>query len=80
MKLLKIHDWSLNDFISDDEMPRYAILSHTWEKEEVTFQMWENKDSISITGMQGYEKIIKFGEQAVTSGYGWIWVDTYAEP
>jgi hypothetical protein len=26
----------------DDAIPKYAILSHTWGKEEVTFQEWTN--------------------------------------
>ena len=67
MRLLKCNsagEFSLtNDFISDD-IPRYAILSHTWEAdtEEVTFQ-----DLIYSIGEDktGYNKIRFCGEQSV---------------
>ena len=43
------------DFVGDDEIPPYAILSHTWkEGQEVTFS-----DLINGTGKSkaGYDKI-----------------------
>ena len=60
MRLLKRNntgEFSLTkDLVSDDMIPRYAILSHTWgvDTEEVSF-----KDMIDGTGMRkpGYEKI-----------------------
>lgn len=62
------------DFV-DDDIPRYAILSHTWgeDTEEVTF-----KDLIENTGKSkaGYEKIRFCGEQAKRDGIQYFWVDT----
>jgi hypothetical protein len=61
------------DFIGDD-VPRYAILSHTWrEGEEVTF-----KDLTDGTGKgkPGYNKIRFCGEQARRDGLQYFWVDT----
>jgi hypothetical protein len=62
------------DLIGDD-IPKYAILSHTWgvDTEEVTF-----KDMIDGTGgaKSGYKKIWFCGEQARRDGLQYFWVDT----
>ncbi|OAK97067.1 HET domain-containing protein [Phaeosphaeriaceae sp. SRC1lsM3a] len=56
-------------------IPRYAILSHTWgnDEEEVTFQ-----DLLNGTGENkaGYSKIRSCGEQAGRDGLEYFWVDT----
>ena len=77
MRLLKLKDdgeFSLIEFIGDN-IPRYAILSHTWraDGEEVTF-----KDLMKGTGKSkaGYQKIRFCGEQAATDGLQYFWVDT----
>jgi hypothetical protein len=58
-----------------NEIPPYAILSHTWglDKEEVTFH-----DIINGTGREkaGYRKIIFCGKQAERDGLQHFWVDT----
>ncbi|KAL2020054.1 hypothetical protein VTK56DRAFT_8957 [Thermocarpiscus australiensis] len=60
-------------FVSN--VPRYAILSHTWgnEEEEVSFQ-----DLMDGTGKNklGYRKIQFCGEQAWRDGLEFFWVDT----
>src|ERR1700728_2668155 len=77
MRLLTLEDdgeFSLFEFIGD-EIPRYAILSHTWGAggEEVTF-----KDVMKGTGKSkaGYQKIRFLGKQAATDGFQYFWVDT----
>jgi hypothetical protein len=64
----------LNDNIGDD-VPPYAILSHTWgaDGEEVTY-----KDLMNGTGKgkAGYNKIRFCGEQAKRDGLQYFWVDT----
>ena len=62
------------DLVGDDEIPRYAILSHTWrEGEEVTL-----KDLLDGSGKSksGYTKIRFCGEQARRDGLQYFWVDT----
>jgi hypothetical protein len=62
------------NFVDDNEVPPYAILSHTWvEGEEVTFE-----DLTNNTGKDqlGYEKIRFCGEQARHDGLRYFWVDT----
>ena len=77
MRLLKLKDdgdFSLIEFI-DDEIPQYAILSHTWgaDDEEVTFN-----DIVKGTGKSkaGYTKIRFSGKQATKDGLHYFWVDT----
>ena len=62
------------DFVGDDEIPPYAILSHTWkEGQEVTFS-----DLMDGTGKSkaGYDKIRFCGQQAKHDGLQYFWVDT----
>ncbi|KAM3561804.1 hypothetical protein ARSEF4850_003037, partial [Beauveria asiatica] len=57
----------------DDEVPAYAILSHTWGTEEVSFN-----DLRDGTGKNkiGYDKIRFCGDRACTDNLGYFWVDT----
>lgn len=62
------------NFVGNDEIPPYAILSHTWkEGEEITFN-----DLTGGTGKDkaGYDKIRFCGEQAIRDGLQYFWVDT----
>ncbi|KAF1813614.1 HET-domain-containing protein [Eremomyces bilateralis CBS 781.70] len=58
-----------------DNIPEYAILSHTWgaDDEEVTF-----KDVINKTGINkpGYKKLLFCGKQAEKDGLLFFWVDS----
>lgn len=65
------------DFISDDATPRYAILSHTWGSDEVTYYDWKNLSISDIKLKAGCAKIMACREQAVRDGLEWVWVDTY---
>jgi Heterokaryon incompatibility protein (HET) len=80
MRLLKSNDtgeFSLTKYlVSDrDDIPQYAILSHTWgeDTEEVSF-----KDMMDGTGMRkpGYDKIRFCGEQARRDDLQYFWIDT----
>jgi hypothetical protein len=77
MRLLRIEEngnFSLVERLGN-EIPPYAILSHTWgtDEEEVTF-----KDMVDGTGKTkaGYRKIQFCGEQAAKDGLRFFWVDT----
>jgi hypothetical protein len=72
MRLLNTKTFELRDFF-EDETPVYAILSHTWEFEEVTYQ---DMLGSAYTQKLGYNKIRNCCEQAVGDGYVWIWIDT----
>jgi hypothetical protein len=72
MRLINVHTRKLEYFVGD-EIPKYAILSHTWGAEEVTFADYENGN---FHHMKGYQKIKYICEQAVLDGLNYIWVDT----
>jgi Cdc6-like AAA superfamily ATPase len=61
------------DLIADDKFPPYAILSHTWGGQEVTFddlQSHKGKDKA------GFKKIQFCAQQAERDGLHYFWVDT----
>jgi hypothetical protein len=58
---------------SQDKIPPYAILSHTWGLEEVSFLDLVNGSGASKAG---YQKILFCGEQAARDGLRYFWVDT----
>ncbi|PVH69914.1 HET-domain-containing protein [Cadophora sp. DSE1049] len=65
-------DVSLTE-VFESETPHYAILSHRWEAEEVTF---DNLMDGTGTAKAGYEKIRFCGEQARRDRIQYFWVDT----
>lgn len=76
MRLLRCDDGKLaltTDLV--DDIPPYAILSHTWgpDTEEVTF-----KDVVNGTGQEkvGYSKIRFCADQARHDSLQYFWVDT----
>jgi hypothetical protein len=79
MRLLKWgHDGTLSltaDFGSENKIPPYAILSHTWglDEEEVTFDEIQRS---SGHDKPGYKKIRFCGEQARQDGLQYFWIDT----
>jgi hypothetical protein len=62
------------DFVKDDEIPPYAILSHTWQEgEEVAYSELTEGSS---TEKAGYDKIRFCAQQAKRDGLDYFWVDT----
>ena len=41
MRLLNVYDGRIEEYIGR-ERPKYAILSHTWNKDEITFSEMED--------------------------------------
>jgi hypothetical protein len=73
MRLLNVNadgSFSLTQFNSN-QIPPYAILSHRWEKEEVTYQDLMNGVAINKAG---YRKICFCGEQAKNDDLEYFWV------
>jgi hypothetical protein len=71
MRLLHVTDLYLKEFFND--FPPYAILSHTWEEEEVLFQDVQNS---TATKRKGYAKVRGCCDLAAEIGYEWVWIDT----
>lgn len=76
MWLINALTLELEYFVGAD-IPKYAILSHTWEKDEVTFQDAKAKllDNLRATS-QGARKVAKTCELAAEYGLAYAWVDT----
>jgi hypothetical protein len=75
MHLLNVDTLQLETFY-DSEIPKYAILSHTWGKDEVTFADIQNPTFLNSTSLAGFEKIRMTCQQASADGYQYAWVDT----
>jgi hypothetical protein len=75
MRLLNTSTRLLSTFMNDGDVPPYAILSHTWGLDEVSF-----REISSPTGqqMEGHRKIFFSCDQARLDGIEWLWLDTYA--
>ncbi|RSL81743.1 hypothetical protein CEP51_005613 [Fusarium floridanum] len=71
MRLLNTERVELEFFI--DEIPPYAILSHTWDQEEVIFQDMEQSRA---KDKKGYAKIKNCCSIAHDNGYNYVWIDT----
>jgi hypothetical protein len=73
MRLINAHTLKLEHFIGVT-IPTYAILSHTWGEEEVTYQDWFQRESVSKKA--GYAKILGACRQALKDSIDYVWVDT----
>ncbi|KAI1742998.1 HET-domain-containing protein [Xylaria scruposa] len=69
MRLLNVETLEIEVFY---EPPKYAILSHTWDK-EMTFQEWQ---SSSWRLRKKYKKVMNASNQAIQDGLYYIWIDT----
>ncbi|KAE9364452.1 HET-domain-containing protein, partial [Stipitochalara longipes BDJ] len=78
MWLINTSTLSLELFYGD-EIPPYAILSHTWGDGEISFreftQVSETKNDITMN-KNGYRKITATCAQALKDGHGYAWADT----
>ncbi|KAH8641557.1 hypothetical protein IG631_04498 [Alternaria alternata] len=74
MRLINCRTFKLEDFVGSD-VPKYAILSHTWGREEVLFSDLPLHQASTRT-KAGYYKIKCTCEQAVRDGLEFAWVDT----
>ena len=75
MRLINTQTMKLETYYDDEKIPPYAILSHTWENEEVTFPEFVN-DFPACRSKAGFVKIEYTCRQAEMDGYGFVWVDT----
>jgi hypothetical protein len=73
MRLLNARTITLENFTSENEVPRYAILSHTWGVEEVTLDDLQRKNHDKLVG---YWKIKTACQETCRDGINYLWVDT----
>jgi hypothetical protein len=72
MRLLHSGTLKLKEF-PDNGIPKYAILSHTWGDDEVSFK---DMQGYFVKRRKGYSKIQGCCKKAASHGFKYIWVDT----
>ncbi|KAL2124997.1 hypothetical protein VTJ04DRAFT_1362 [Mycothermus thermophilus] len=76
MRLINVQTRKIHEFVSDADVEPYAILSHTWGEEEVSFEDYQTLSPEALSAKKGYRKIDYCCKQAEKDGYLWAWVDT----
>ncbi|KAK4236848.1 heterokaryon incompatibility protein-domain-containing protein [Achaetomium macrosporum] len=71
--LINTHSLQLEEFF-DASIPKYVILSHTWEKEEVLFSDMADLDR--ARSKTGFSKVKGACTLAASQGYHYIWIDS----
>jgi hypothetical protein len=74
MRLINVETMQLEDFTMR-RLPQYAILSHTWTEEEVSFQEFSNQTT-DIVKKEGFIKIMRTCGLAAENHVKYVWVDT----
>jgi hypothetical protein len=76
MWLLDVKSLQLREFHGSN-VPEYAILSHTWGSDEVSFvEMKKPKYREAAERKEGFSKIKNCCMQAERDGLEWAWVDS----
>lgn len=78
MRLLNTRTHLLEEFLDEGSIPPYAILSHTWGEEEVSFKEMADLTTLDIHRREGHCKIDMACRVAASEGegYEYIWIDT----
>ncbi|KAF9701699.1 hypothetical protein EKO04_000973 [Ascochyta lentis] len=83
IRLINTKTRKLCQFEDDAEIPKYAILSHTWGDAEVSFREFGSLSSKNDSSRQarikskaGYLKIERACREATRDKIDWVWVDT----
>lgn len=74
MRLIHTSTLRLHEFFGDT-VPKYAILSHTWENEEVSFNDMQLLELSQLRQKRGFQKIEYTCAEARKRGLLWAWVD-----
>ncbi|PYI04548.1 HET-domain-containing protein [Aspergillus sclerotiicarbonarius CBS 121057] len=79
MRLLNVRTYRLKEYF-DSEIPDYAILSHTWGKNEVTFHdiqaFAKSGYQGQVTDKEGFRKVKYACQQAARDNLEYVWIDT----
>ncbi|KAH6889712.1 heterokaryon incompatibility protein-domain-containing protein, partial [Thelonectria olida] len=77
MRLLNTETLQLESFLGAEiDIPNYAILSHTWEKAEISFQDIQTKNFSQLRRDPAIAKVEQSCRQAYRDGFDYIWIDT----
>src|ERR1700753_940492 len=75
MRLLNVNTLEFEEFVGEvgRDIPPYAILSHRWTTEEVTYKEYIQQKDLS---QKRYEKILRCRDLAKSEGFQYFWIDT----
>ncbi|KAL9047231.1 MAG: hypothetical protein Q9214_000142 [Letrouitia sp. 1 TL-2023] len=73
MRLIHTTELQLYEFF-EKEVPPYAILSHTWGKNEITFSEFQRMAAVSAIPEDS--KIARCCRLAASEGWCFVWIDT----
>ncbi|KAI0418855.1 heterokaryon incompatibility protein-domain-containing protein [Xylaria grammica] len=73
MRLLEVNSLALEEFF-EPNVPKYAILSHTWEEGEILFE--DIRKINQARKKPGFKKVQRACNLAQSQGYEYIWIDT----
>ncbi|KAF7562717.1 hypothetical protein G7046_g1412 [Stylonectria norvegica] len=74
MRLINVNTLELEEFF-ERKIPAYAILSHTWDEEEVTYDDWLQPERAKLK--KGYSKIMNTCQIVATlHDLKYVWIDT----
>ena len=73
MRLLDVSNLQPRSFELRDA-PQYAILSHTWGEEEISFR--DLTEQANDRNKLGWKKILSMCEICKVKGVQWVWIDT----
>ncbi|KAF4974355.1 hypothetical protein FZEAL_8733 [Fusarium zealandicum] len=77
MRLLNVHNYQLESFIgAEEDTPQYAILSHTWGEDEITFQDITGKPLEELARRSTFYKIEQSCLRARGEDFNYICIDT----
>ena len=74
MRLLNVRTFEQADQFQNNRKPPYAILSHRWGENELSYQDFLNTSKTALR--TGSSKIAHACAQARQAGLDWIWIDT----
>ncbi|KAI6859333.1 hypothetical protein KC319_g80 [Hortaea werneckii] len=76
MRLINTETLEMHEFLPA-HIPRYAILSHRWQEEEVSFKQYTKRQKYpEIQRLKGFAKIEQFCRIARERRKEWAWIDT----
>ena len=79
---VKLENGMFFEEFNEPDIPKYAILSHVWEKDEVSYaevsSIFSSLNVSAIIPKAGFEKIKRFAAIARRSRFDYIWIDTCA--
>jgi hypothetical protein len=78
MRLLDISTLELKSFLSP--VPKYVILAHRWEDEEIVFDDVHNRPLSDVNNLarskKAFSKVESTCALAAKDRYEWVWIDT----